>query len=76
MREQLSGQANIPVTGRWQRRMKHDGRFAAGTLSRHLDRVCVRRLSGDADSEQVALTPAWRPVFDAGDFPPNTPPDE
>jgi len=56
--------------------MKHDGRFAAGTLSRHLDRICVRRLSGDADSEQVALTPAWRPVSDAGDFPPNTPPDE
>jgi hypothetical protein len=58
MREQLSGQVNIPATGRLQRRTKHDRRLTAGTLSRNLDRVCVRRLSGDAESEQVTLTPA------------------
>jgi hypothetical protein len=39
-----------------RQRNEHDGRPPAGNLRCRLDRVCGRRLSGDADSEQVALT--------------------
>ena len=37
---------------------EYDRHPAVGTLRRHLDRVCGRRLSGDAGSEKVALAPA------------------